>query len=54
MEEDLGVDGDNIKEDLEQTGCEGVDFIRQIQDREKRLLWTRLWSFNFYRMCVHY
>lgn len=51
---DLGVDGGNIKGDLEKTRWDGVDVIRQIQDRDKLLLWTRLWEFDLCRICVLY
>jgi len=53
--EDLGVDGDNIKEDFQKkTGCDDVDLLRQVQDRDKLLLWAQLHTFNFYRMRVLY
>ena len=51
---DLCVDGGNIKGDLEKTRWDGVDVIRQIQDRDKLLLWTRLWEFDLCRICVLY
>ena len=32
--EDLGVDGKKIKLDLQEVGCEGLDWIELAQDRD--------------------
>ena len=46
--EELGVYGVILKRiSKRNTGCDGVDLILQVQDRATRLLWTRLWAFNF-------
>jgi len=34
--DDLGVDGDNIKMELQEVGYEGMDWIKLAQERDRR------------------